>query len=123
MAPQKENITFNAMVRFFLQNYNIPTRKDFNKINTCLDRIEKMVQDMGRGPGHRGSMRGRVGQPRMTASNEVLDVIKEHQEGVDFAGIQKRTGFNDKKIRNIIFRLDKIGKIKRIRRGIYVAQT
>jgi len=123
MAPEKDNITFNAMVRFLLKNYNIPTRKNFDKINTHLDRIEKIVKAMNRAPSLRGSLRGRVSQPRMSASNEVFDVIKEYKEGVNFAEIQKRTGFNDKKIRNIIFRLDKLGKIKRIRRGIYVAQS
>jgi len=123
MAPKKDNITFNAMVRFFLKNYNIPTRKDFDKINTHLNRIEKIVKAMNRAPSRQGSLRGRVDQPRMTASNEVFDVVQEYEEGVNFAEIQKRTGFNDKKIRNIIFRLDKLGKIKRIRRGIYVAQS
>jgi len=123
MAPKKENITFHAMAKFFLQNYDIPTRKVFDKINTRLDRIEKMVKAMNRAPSRQGSLHGRVNRSRMTASNEVLDVIKEYKEGVGFAEIQNRTGFNDKKIRNIIFRLDKLGKIKRISRGIYLAQA
>ena len=38
-----------------------------------------------------------------------------------FSDIQAKTGFGDKKIRNIIFRLNKIGKIKRKSRGIYIA--
>jgi DNA-binding transcriptional regulator PaaX len=38
-----------------------------------------------------------------------------------FAEIQAKTGFDEKKIRNIIFRLNKTGKIKRKTRGIYVA--
>jgi len=58
----------------------------------------------------------------MTASNIVLEVIKETgDEGVNFAEIKDKTGFDEKKIRNIIFRLNKLGKIKRKNRGIYVA--
>ena len=42
-------------------------------------------------------------------------------QGTDFATIQAKTDFDEKKIRNIIFRLNKIGKIKRKSRGIYIA--
>lgn len=124
MARRKtKNVSFDAMVKYFLRNYNIPTRKDVDKILTRLDRLEKLVKTVGSGRGRRGAVgrglgRGRAG---MTASDTVLDVIAEYKEGVGFAEIQNRTGYNEKKIRNIIFRLDKIGKIKRISRGIYVA--
>ena len=120
MAEKIRNITSNAMVHLFLKNYNIPTRKDIDKILTRLDRIEQMVQAINR----RGSLAGPLpGQTKITALNTVLEVIKEYKDGIDFAEIQRRTGFNDKKIRNIIFRLNKLGKIKRIHRGIYVAQA
>lgn len=118
MTKKTRHVSFNAMVKFFLENYNIPTRKDFDKIITRLDRIEKLAKTMSP-PGP--SRRFRAGKPRETASSAVLEVIKEHREGVDFAEILNQTGFNDKKIRNIIFRLDKIGKIERIRRGVYIA--
>jgi hypothetical protein len=111
------------MIKIFLRNYNIPTRKDVDKIMTRLERLEKLMKTtssmrsrrgvVGRGPG-----RGRAG---MTASDTVLEVIGDYKDGVGFAEIQNRTGFNEKKIRNIIFRLDKIGKIERISRGTYVA--
>jgi DNA-binding transcriptional regulator PaaX len=51
----------------------------------------------------------------------VFDLIKRSREGLGFADIQAKTGFGDKKIRNIIFRLNKIGKIKRKQRGTYIA--
>jgi DNA-binding transcriptional regulator PaaX len=51
----------------------------------------------------------------------VLDTIKNSKEGIGFAQIQAKTGFDEKKIRNIIFRLNKKGKIKRKSRGIYIA--
>ncbi len=65
----------------------------------------------------------RIGRRRtaLTAIEVVLDAIKRSKQGIDFSGIQAITGFNEKKIRNIIFRLNKIGKIKRKTRGIYIA--
>ena len=35
--------------------------------------------------------------------------------------LKKKTGFDDKKLRNIVFRLHKLGKIKRVGRGKYTA--
>ena len=72
-----------------------------------------------RGVGQRGS----TGQPIpvVTATDMVLGVTKKYKNGVGFKEIQSQTGFDEKKIRNIIFRLDKLGKIKRINRGIYTA--
>ena len=51
----------------------------------------------------------------------VLDTIKNSNQGLGFVEIQAKTGFDEKKIRNIIFRLNKTGKIKRKQRGIYIA--
>ncbi|MBW1676008.1 MAG: integration host factor subunit beta [Deltaproteobacteria bacterium] len=46
---------------------------------------------------------------------------KELKEGVDVPTLMKKTGFEDKKIRNIVFKASKAGEIKRAGRGIYVA--
>ena len=57
----------------------------------------------------------------LTAIDVVYEVIKRSRKGLGFADIQAKTGFSDKKIRNIIFRLNKNGKIKRKSRGIYIS--
>jgi predicted transcriptional regulator of viral defense system len=86
-----KTISFDAMVKFFMQNYNIPTKKDVES------------------------------KTAVTAVDMVFDAIKRSRQGLGFSDIQAKTGFGDKKIRNIIFRLNKTGKIKRKSRGIYVA--
>ena len=114
-------ISFDAMVKFFMQNYNIPTKKDVDKLMAKLDRLENLVKAaMARG-GY--PVRGQVGRSKtaVTAVDMVFDVIKRSRRGLGFSDIQAKTGFGDKKIRNIIFRLNKIGKIKRKSRGIYIA--
>jgi DNA-binding IclR family transcriptional regulator len=51
----------------------------------------------------------------------VLEVIKRFKNGIEFSEIQERTGFGEKKLRNIIYRLHKMKKIARKSRGIYIA--
>jgi hypothetical protein len=59
----------------------------------------------------------KVAQP--TATDEILKIIKRSKKGVDAPTLIKKTGFNQKKVRNILFRTYKQGKIKRLDKGIY----
>ena len=58
--------------------------------------------------------------PQATATEQILDIIKRFKKGVDVSTLKERTGFDDKKVRNIVFRASKEGKIKKFGRGIYV---
>jgi chromosome segregation ATPase len=56
----------------------------------------------------------------VTATDQVLKIIKRSKKGVDVPTLIKKTGFDDSKVRNIINRTLKQGKIKRVGRGVYV---
>jgi len=121
----KKSVSFDTMVFFFMKRYNIPSKKDIEKLMTKLDHLEAMVkQSYTKANGTRSrdlKSRKQPGRPGMTASDTVLEIIKETgDDGVNFAEIQDKTGFDEKKIRNVIFRLNKLGRIKRKNRGIYV---
>jgi len=119
-------VSFDAMVKFFIRHYNIPTRKDVDKLNARLDRIEKLIRAKASFSGRSAAKAGSAGKGRgersvLTATDMVLDVIRNHPQGAGFGDIQAVTGFESKKIRNIIYHLDKTKKIARKHRGIYVA--
>lgn len=56
----------------------------------------------------------------VTATDQVVKIIKRSKKGVDASTLIKKTGYGDKKVRNILFRASKLGKIKKADRGIYV---
>ena len=56
-----------------------------------------------------------------TATEQVINIVNRSKEGVDVPTLIKKTGFEDKKIRNIVFKASKAGEIKRAGKGIYVA--
>jgi len=56
-----------------------------------------------------------------TATDTVLSIIKRSRNGLNTAALEKKTGFDAVKVRNIIFRLKRQGKIQSKSRGIYVA--
>lgn len=115
------------MVKFFMQYYNIPTRKDIDKLMAKMDQLEKLIKPTAAGKSRQVSdpkaAKGSAisGKPAATSADIALGVIKRFRKGVGFAEIQARTGFGEKKLRNIIFRLHKTGKIVRKSRGIYFA--
>jgi DNA-binding transcriptional regulator PaaX len=57
---------------------------------------------------------------KLTATDTIIRIIKRSRKGVDVPTLMDKTGFNERKVRNIIFRINKLGRIKRIRKGIYV---
>jgi hypothetical protein len=57
---------------------------------------------------------------QITATDQVLKIINRSKKGVNAATLMTKTGFDLKKVRNILQRAFKQGKIKRADKGIYV---
>jgi predicted Rossmann fold nucleotide-binding protein DprA/Smf involved in DNA uptake len=55
-----------------------------------------------------------------TAVDTVLAIIRRSKKGVGMAALMEKTGYNQKKIANLVFKLRKQGKIKSVDRGVYV---
>jgi len=121
MARKKgKSISFDAMVKFFMQYYNIPTKKDIEKLIERMDRLEKVIKESELyGKGRRISTS--ASRSSQTSSDMALEVIKRFKNGVGFSEIQEITGFGEKKLRNVIYRLHKMKKVARKSRGIYIA--
>jgi predicted Rossmann fold nucleotide-binding protein DprA/Smf involved in DNA uptake len=60
------------------------------------------------------------GAAKVTATDQVLEIINRSKKEVNAAALMKKTGFDLKKVRNILHRSYKKGKIKRAGKGIYV---
>ncbi len=112
-------VSFDAMVKFFMHNYNIPTKRDIDGLNDRLDRLEKLIKAMA--PRSRRSAAKRNDATPANATESVLELIKRSKNGIGIAEVREQTGYDDKKLRNIIFRLNKIEKIMRVSRGRYKA--
>ena len=57
---------------------------------------------------------------KKTDTEQVLAIINRSKKGVDTAALMKKTGFDQKKVRNILHRTYKQGKITRVEKGSYV---
>jgi hypothetical protein len=57
-----------------------------------------------------------------TDTDKVLAIINRSKKGVDTATLMKKTGFDQKKVRNMLHRTYKQGKITRVEKGIYIGK-
>ncbi len=91
-----------------------------DKMIKRLEKLEKKAQ-VAKKPKAKAVKKAVAKKPaKLTASGTVLAIIKRSRKGVDKAILIKKTGFKDKKIRDITYRLRKQRKIKRDRKGLYV---
>ena len=54
------------------------------------------------------------------AADTVLAIIKRSKKGVSTAALMEKTGYNQKKISNLVFKLRKQDKIKSVGKGVYL---
>ena len=106
-------------------------KKDLQALNRDIKALEKKMAKLiaaaeksekatptKRAPAEKAPAKKRNAQP--TATDQVLNIIKRSKKGVNTATLMTKTGFNQKKVRNILQRTYKQGKIKREEKGIYV---
>ena len=110
-------------------------RKDIKalekKMTNLLNAYEKTTKLKAAGIKRRKALKAKtVGAPKRTAARkkasqatataQILKIVGRSRKGVDVPTLKAKTGFEDKKVRNIIFRASKEGKIRKVGRGIYV---
>ena len=104
------------------------------KIQQELTRISKDLEKMSRRikkltasiPKAKGRAK-KVSMPKPVAGKKgkksgtqtVLGMIEKSKTGIAAGSLIKKTGFEDKKIRNILFKAWKDGRIERVGRGVY----
>lgn len=132
MKKRRKSPSVDGFIRFLFQHYNIPTKQDIEKLGKSIDRLEGTLK-ANMASAEKASKAGGVkvaakekqvrrGRAKMTATEKILGIIKRSPDGIDIPGLKAKSGFEDKKIRNIIFRLTKQEMITRAGRGVYTAQ-
>lgn len=101
---------------------DLPSGKDIAELSAKIDRIEKSINHLEKNPAktpNPAPKRKTVLRGGETATNKVLSTIQKAKGGIGFPDIRKKTGFDEKKLRNIINYLKKTGRIRTVRRGVY----
>lgn len=97
--------------------------KTTQDVQKMLDRLER--EQAARRPRAKAKVkalrRPAARRPaKATASDTVFEIIRRSRKGISMSALKKRTGYNDKKLRDIIYRLKKHRKVKSEKKGVYV---
>jgi predicted Rossmann fold nucleotide-binding protein DprA/Smf involved in DNA uptake len=60
-----------------------------------------------------------VSSKQLTAVDAVYGIIKRSKKGVSIATIKQKTGYDNRKIHNLVYKLKKQGRIKSKTKGVY----
>ena len=102
------------------------------ELTKLVNQIEKLATELGKAGKPKAksvktkpkakavSKKAPAKRGKKTDTDKVLAIINRSKKGVDTAALVKKTGFNQKKVRNILNRTYKQGKITRVAKGIYV---
>jgi hypothetical protein len=124
-----------------MKNLKKDLRALSKKLEALVGKVDKVKKDIdkleggavaGKGAGKTRATRktnvrakGRIKRKKgvaVTATDRVINMIKRSKQGLDVPTLIKRSGFEDRKVRNILARAFKQGRIARAGRGIYAAQ-
>ena len=93
-------------------------KSDKPKVAKKATAISVKAKTTKKAPAQKAPAKKKTTQP--TATDKVLKIIRGSKKGVDTTTLMKMTGFNQKKVTNILQRTYKQGKIKRVGKGIYI---
>ena len=104
-------------------------QKEMAKISKDLQKMSRRIQKLTSFIPKQKSRAPKAKMPRPVTPKKgkksgiqtVLDLVRKSNKGIDAKTLIKKTGFEDKKIRNILFKALTGGKIERVRRGVYKA--
>jgi predicted Rossmann fold nucleotide-binding protein DprA/Smf involved in DNA uptake len=97
-------------------------KKLTQKTEKMVNRLKKLDKaQAAKKPKAKALKRPTAKKPtRVSSSDTVLAIIKRSRKGIDTVTLRKKTGFEGRKIGDIIYRLKKQGKIKTEGKGLYV---
>ena len=64
---------------------------------------------------------GKSGRKTKPPFDTVVGIVRRSKKGVTVALIREKTGFDDKQIRNFIYKAKRQGRIKNLKRGVYIS--
>jgi phosphate starvation-inducible protein PhoH len=114
----------NKDIQFVIRNLKALTKKT-EVMARKLERLEKAAEKKVKAKVKtvkRAVPKKAVGKKakKVTATAKVLAIINKSKNGVNTATLKQKTGFNEIKVRNIVFRLKNQKKITSKPKGIYV---
>ena len=114
----KEYPNFESLISGFLSKLELATKSDVRSLMERIDHLEQMIASVANGSNVR-PIRKTKAMPTQRISDQVLEILGKSKSPMTYAQLKESSGFDEKSLRNVIYRLNKLGRIKTVRRGQY----
>ena len=97
--------------------------KKVDRMIVAMEKLEKVKTKVAKGkPAKKAAPKKPSAKKpvQLTAADTVFGIINKRKKGIGTAELMKRTGFDQKKMYNIVYKLKKQGKIISAGKGVYV---
>lgn len=127
---ERSRIRFNPVTKEIeIEGSEVFVRTYFSKIQKLLsepagEKTEEPKPAKKRPAKKTKKTKGKSGQkkaPKETHMDTVVGLIRSSDAGITTAGLKEKTGLAERQIWSIVYRAEKQGKIRKTKRGIYVA--
>jgi len=110
-------------IAFIISKYGIVTMKDFKELIIKIERLDASIKRIAieyKDISCKKQSRPAKQHNARPMYKDILDLIRAYKNGVNFETLYRETGFEEKTIRNILYRMKTTGKITTASRGVYV---
>jgi len=115
----KEYPNFESLISGFLSKLELATKSDVQSLMDRIDHLEQMIASVvsdSDSPLNR-KVKGNISSHRI--SEQVLEILKNSTSPMTYAQLKDSSGLDEKPLRNVIYRLNKLGRIQTVKRGQY----
>jgi len=114
----KEYPNFESLVSGFLSKLELATKTDVQSLMDRIDQLEQMILSVA-GESEKQSLLQSNAMSHQSISDQVVEILKQNNEPMTYAELKQTSGLDEKPLRNVIYRLNKLGRIETVKRGLY----
>jgi len=114
----KEYTNFESLISGFLSKLELATKSDVQSLMERIDHLEQMIASVATDSGIRKKQESKSAA-NQRISEQVLEILSNKDSPMTYAQLKEVSDFDEKALRNVIYRLNKLGRIETVRRGQY----
>ena len=107
----------NSRIRFNPVTKEIEVEGSETFVKTYFDKLQAMMS----GIPEKKAAKKEPGEKRVSNIDKVVELVQGSAEGISTTDLQEKTGLVERQIWSIVTRAAKLGKIKKVKRGVYSA--
>jgi uncharacterized protein with PhoU and TrkA domain len=115
----KEYPNFESLISGFLSKLELATKSDVHSLMERIDHLEQMIASVTIDSDTQKMQKIKTVATNQRLSDQVLEIMKKNESPMTYAQLKQVSDFDEKSLRNVIYRLNKLGRIKTVRRGLY----